>query len=197
MKKLLSTGLLALLTTAYLTSSCSRDDFSGSIIEAKKQAFSDNFKAAYGNINPLQDWGFGSATTRGWAFTRGVNTDFPGETSFRDNLAANNITAPAMPDFPDELPTTGVTYAGSVTSWTNGMSVYLDKNTTSAEAKDNLKIYITENLTYTGGISGNGDGTTFIVLKGKKLTLNTTAQNMKIYLAPEAILDMICQLIRT
>ena len=190
MKKLLSTGLLALLTTAYLTSSCSRDDFSGSIIEAKKQAFSDNFKAAYGNINPLQDWGFGSATTRGWAFTRGVNTDFPGETSFRDNLAANNITAPAMPDFPDALPTTGVTYAGSVTSWTNGMSVYLDKNTTSAEAKDNLKIYITENLTYTGGISGNGDGTTFIVLKGKKLTLNTTAQNMKIYLAPEAILDM-------
>lgn len=70
MKKLLSTGLLALLTTAYLTSSCSRDDFSGSIIEAKKQAFSDNFKAAYGNINPLQDWGFGSATTR--AFTRAI-----------------------------------------------------------------------------------------------------------------------------
>ena len=73
MKKYFSTGLLALLTTAYLTSSCSRDDFSGSIIEAKKQAFSDNFKAAYGNINPLQDWGFGSATTRGWAFTRSMS----------------------------------------------------------------------------------------------------------------------------
>lgn len=73
MKKYVSTGLLALLTTAYLTSSCSRDDFSGSIIEAKKQAFSDNFKAAYGTINPLQDWGFGSATTRGWALTRSMS----------------------------------------------------------------------------------------------------------------------------
>ena len=81
MKKLLSTGLLALLTTAYLTSSCSRDDFSGSIIEAKKQAFSDNFKAAYGTINPLQDWGFGSATTRGWALTRSMsNPSVPGIT---------------------------------------------------------------------------------------------------------------------
>ena len=73
MKKFFGIGLLALLTTAYLASSCSRDDFSGSIIEAKKQAFSDNFKEAYGNIDPQQDWGFGMATTRG-AFTRSMAT---------------------------------------------------------------------------------------------------------------------------
>ena len=36
MKKFFGIGLLALLTTAYFTSSCSRDEFSGSMIEAKK-----------------------------------------------------------------------------------------------------------------------------------------------------------------
>ena len=70
-KKYCSLGLLALLTTAYLTSSCTDNDFSGSVIDAKKQAFSENFIAAYGNINPNQDWGFGSAATR--AFTRGMS----------------------------------------------------------------------------------------------------------------------------
>ena len=69
MKKFFGLGLLALLTTAYLTSSCSRDDFSGSMIEAKKAAFNDNFIAEYGNIAPNHDWGFGTSNgTR--AFTR-------------------------------------------------------------------------------------------------------------------------------
>jgi len=48
---------LALLTTAYFTSSCSRDEFSGSMIEAKKAAFNDNFIAEYGNIAPNHDVG--------------------------------------------------------------------------------------------------------------------------------------------
>ncbi len=69
MKKFFGIGLLALLTTAYFTSSCSRDEFSGSMIEAKKAAFNDNFIAEYGNIAPNHDWGFGTSNgTR--AFTR-------------------------------------------------------------------------------------------------------------------------------
>ena len=68
-KKFFGLGLLALLTTAYFTSSCSRDDFSGSVIEEKQNAFNENFVAEYGEIDPNHDWGFGlNSGTR--AFTR-------------------------------------------------------------------------------------------------------------------------------
>ena len=67
-KKYCGLGLLALLTTAYLTSSCTDNDFSGSVIDAKKQAFSDIFIEAYGQPDPQQTWGFGTSSTR--AFTR-------------------------------------------------------------------------------------------------------------------------------
>ena len=60
MKKFFGLGLLALLTTAYFTSSCSRDEFSGSLLEAKKATFNDNFIAEYGNIAPkvifISEW---------------------------------------------------------------------------------------------------------------------------------------------
>lgn len=69
MKKFFGIGLLALLTTAYLTSSCSRDEFSGSIIDAKKEAFNEVFKDVYGTPDPQHTWGFDGSETR--AFTRG------------------------------------------------------------------------------------------------------------------------------
>ena len=73
-KKFFGIGLLALLTTAYFTSSCSRDDFSGSVIDAKAEAFNEVFIETYGTPNPQQDWGFGdNALTR--AFTRSENAN--------------------------------------------------------------------------------------------------------------------------
>lgn len=60
MKKFFGIGLLALLTTAYFTSSCSRDDFSGSMIEAKKEAFNSVFIETYGEPDPQHNWGFGT-----------------------------------------------------------------------------------------------------------------------------------------
>ena len=72
-KKFFGIGLLALLTTAYLTSSCSRDDFNGSMIDAKAEAFNEVFIDTYGTPNPQQDWGFGDGETR--AFTRGADPD--------------------------------------------------------------------------------------------------------------------------
>ena len=69
MKKFFGIGILALLTTAYLTSSCSRDEFSGSLLEAKKNAFNENFISEYGRPAENHDWGFGlNNGTR--AFTR-------------------------------------------------------------------------------------------------------------------------------
>ena len=74
MKKFFGIGLLALLTTAYLTSSCSRDEFSGSMIDAKAEAFNEVFIETYGTPNPQHDWGFGTGiSTR--AFTRSENAN--------------------------------------------------------------------------------------------------------------------------
>lgn len=71
MKKFFGIGLLALLATAYLTSSCSRDDLSGSLLEAKKATFNENFVAEYGQIAPNHDWGFG-LDNGARAFTRSM-----------------------------------------------------------------------------------------------------------------------------
>lgn len=69
MKKFFGIGLLALLATAYLTSSCSRDEFDGTLLEAKAEAFSNAFKEVYGDPDPQHTWGFGdNSSTR--AFTR-------------------------------------------------------------------------------------------------------------------------------
>ena len=69
MKKFFGIGLLALLATAYLTSSYSRDEFDGTLLEAKAEAFSNAFKEVYGDPDPQHTWGFGdNNSTR--AFTR-------------------------------------------------------------------------------------------------------------------------------
>ena len=74
MKKFFGIGLLALLTTAYFTSSCSRDDFSGSMIDAKAEAFNEVFIETYGTPNPQHDWGFGTGISPR-AFTRSENAN--------------------------------------------------------------------------------------------------------------------------
>lgn len=152
MKKYVSTGLLALLTTAYLTSSCSRDDFSGSIIEAKKQAFSDNFKAAYGTINPLQDWGFGSATTRG--FTRSMSNPY-----------VNDITNPAS--YCAEILAKSVEINSTNANNTNAGAWYNLPEWTNDYPKDqwirdNYVINFKISSTWTGTIARAGNGSTEI-----------------------------------
>ncbi|MCR5366489.1 MAG: hypothetical protein K6E67_10150, partial [Prevotella sp.] len=152
MKKYVSTGLLALLTTAYLTSSCSRDDFSGSVIEAKKQAFSDNFKAAYGTINPLQDWGFGSATTRG--FTRSMSNPY-----------VNDITNPAS--YCAEILAKSVEINSTNANNTNAGAWYNLPEWTNDYPKDqwirdNYVINFKISSTWTGTIARAGNGSTEI-----------------------------------
>lgn len=92
-KKFFGIGLLALLTTAYFTSSCSRDDLSGSMIDAKAEAFNEVFIETYGTPDPQHDWGFGnSATTR--AFTRAnVGETYPATHEYKD--AYGNVIAGA------------------------------------------------------------------------------------------------------
>ena len=84
-------GMLAFAATAYISTSCSRDEFSGDVLESKKQAFESVFKSEFGNIDPEQDWGFGSVT-RG--ITRGNTGDtYPATHEYKD--ADGNVIAGA------------------------------------------------------------------------------------------------------
>jgi hypothetical protein len=91
MRKSLIMGMLAFAATAYISTSCSRDEFSGDVLESKKQAFESVFKSEFGNIDPEQDWGFGSVT-RG--ITRGNTGDtYPATHEYKD--ADGNVIAGA------------------------------------------------------------------------------------------------------
>ena len=91
MRKSLIMGMLAFAATAYISTSCSRDEFSGDVLESKKQAFESVFKSEFGNIDPEQDWGFGS-TTRG--MTRGnTGGTYPATHEYTD--ADGNVIAGA------------------------------------------------------------------------------------------------------
>ena len=88
MRKSLITGVLALAATAYIVTSCSRDEFSGDVIEAKKQAFDNVFKSEFGNPATDQDWGFGDGVTRGMRRSNNPGVDYPA-TSTGINANAN------------------------------------------------------------------------------------------------------------
>ena len=61
MKKYLITGALALVTSATFISCHTDEDFGGSIVEQKMQAYQEVFEEEFGKIDPNQDWGFGTA----------------------------------------------------------------------------------------------------------------------------------------
>lgn len=153
MKKFFGLGLLALLTTAYLTSSCSRDEFSGSIIESKKEAFSENFKAAYGNINPNQDWGFGSANSFSRAFTRtiSVNGDDYAKFPSGDEIAAYFPTA--IPENADEVSDLETLYKGKTVTTAYGEITMYDLYAIYAnKIVEGYNLKVTSTGSYANGI---------------------------------------------
>ena len=71
MKKYLTSGALAIIACGFMTSCHETEIDYASQIEAKKATFAENFVKFYGEIDPNQDWGFGT-TSRG--ITRSGNT---------------------------------------------------------------------------------------------------------------------------
>lgn len=79
MKNYLIKGALALIASVVMTSCHVDEDFTGSIVEEKVQAYEKIFEQEFGTIDPNQDWGFGEesvlARTRAAGlmnFTRGI-----------------------------------------------------------------------------------------------------------------------------
>ena len=97
MRKSFIMGMLALVATAYIATSCSRDEVSGSILEAKQQAFESSFVAEYGTPDAQQAWGFDTGmglmpNTKG--VTRGNTGDNYPATSTGINANANEWADP-------------------------------------------------------------------------------------------------------
>ena len=89
-------GALALFCNIFLTG-CGEDlDNYGSLEEAKKAQFAQNFEKFYGKISPTQDWGFGDATvSAARARTRGTGDNSCGTCIKPDMTNYPSANAPA------------------------------------------------------------------------------------------------------
>lgn len=96
MKKYLIAGVLALVSNMFMTSCHETMEDYGSLEEAKKAKFAENFEKFYGKISPTQDWGFSDASiaaTR--AMTRGVGDNSCGTCIKPDMTNYPSANAPA------------------------------------------------------------------------------------------------------
>ena len=214
MKKYLIKGALALFAGCLFFSCAEKESEYVPVAQQKVKAFDEVFTEVYGdNIDPYQKWGFsdkmviangdsvefedlddvvaGSRNrTRAVAFTRGNGR--PSEPSFRDN---NPIGRPAVSGYSNSIPQDAVSAADDFAA---GATIYIDENyysshdswAPSVDGKDNLTIYIKGNVSFHGIISQNGNGTVICVTTGSTLSLGEVRNNLTVYLAPTATLNL-------
>ena len=92
MKKYLTSGALAIIACGLLTSCHETEIDYASQLEAKKATFAENFVKFYGEIDPNQDWGFGT-TTRGITRTGNTGETYAATHVYKD--AYDNVIAGA------------------------------------------------------------------------------------------------------
>ena len=179
--------------------SCSKmDDYATSpaeIVQAKyNQAF---FKYVDGKIDPNHTWGFGDdvySNAPAFDFTRSVTgITFP---TFKDGQC------PSMPtQYSNTVPTDAIyakTYAEQHPhdKFPEGAVIYINEaypqfwGENQVGNVDNLIIYVDGNITLNESFSQNQKGTTLCVTQGSTLKLNNVRENLTVYLAPNAKLDL-------
>ena len=187
MKKYLMTGIVALAMGGMFTS-CSHDMsiYSGSQSEQILQKYEQTFVQTFGEPASTQTWGFGSSTTAG---TRGMTRSMPDQPTFRDT---NPITKPTMPTYSNTVPGDAI-YARDYQNYQKGDIIYINTEFSSLNNPQNtedLTIYVDGNVTYSGGTNQNGNGTVFCVTENSTLKLGAVSNNLIVYLAPGATLDV-------
>lgn len=195
MKKYLMTAATALVLGGLMTS-CTKDLDSGgsvSLSQNAKENYKEAFVSTFGMPVEGLDWGFGPGTNAAIASTRAAMTrtfdDRPAQPTFRGNPgipttyqntledAKNNAGAKPISD---GIQNNGVYYM------TPGMNAPDTQNTP-------LTIYFDgdfSNNPFGGNNYQNGNGTTYCVTSNSKLKLSNARNNLKIYLAPNAELDL-------
>ena len=179
-----------------LMTSCTKDLDSGgsvSLSQNAKENYKEAFVSTFGMPVEGLDWGFGPGTNAAIASTRAAMTrtfdDRPAQPTFRGNPgipttyqntledAKNNAGAKPISD---GIQNNGVYYM------TPGMNAPDTQNTP-------LTIYFDgdfSNNPFGGNNYQNGNGTTYCVTSNSKLKLSNARNNLKIYLAPNAELDL-------
>ena len=171
--------------------SCSKmDDYATSPAEIAQAKYNQAFlKYVGGNIDPEHTWGFGDdvySNAPAFEFTRAA---MPATPKFRDT---NPITKPTMPSYSNTVPT-GAKYAKDYQNYQKGDVIYIDteyQTLNNPQNTENLTIYVDGNVTYCGGTNQNGNGTVFCVTENSTLTLGAVSNNLTVYLAPGATLDI-------
>ena len=213
MKKYLIKGALALFAGAVLFSCAEKESEYVPLAQQKAKAFEDVFKEVFGdNIDPYQKWGFSDKMTiangdsvefeefddvvagsrnrtRAGAFTRGSKTSEP---SFRNTYPTSR---PTVSGYSNTIPQNAVSAADDFDA---GATIFINEDyyssheswAPSVDGKDNLTIYVDGNISFHGTTSQNGDGTVICVTEGSTLTLGGVRNNLIVYLAPNATLNL-------
>ena len=194
MKKYLIQGALALVASATLVSCHVDDDFSTSIVSEKFKAYEQVFEEEFGKINPNQDWGFGEASqaTR----TRAAQTLNAPTRALSDNLPAQPTfrSKPAVPTFSSTVPSG--TLKAIKENWAENGTFYIDNTCSSSDLENpqnqsGVTIYANgNNITYPFATNQNGNGTKIIVTQNSTLTLTSVGNNLTVYLASGATLNL-------
>ena len=187
---------LMLAVAGLAIASCSKmDDYATSpaeIVQAKyNQAFL-KYVDGKDKIDPNHTWGFGDdvySNAPAFDFTRSVNgITFP---TFKDGQC------PSMPtkykNTLAEAITAGAKYAKDYQNYQKGDVIYINtayQTLNQPQNTEDLTIYVDGNVTYCGGTNQNGNGTVFCVTENSTLTLGAVSNNLTVYLAPGATLDI-------
>lgn len=194
------TGIAAIALCATFTS-CSKDMDSMSPEELEnlevQKAFSkyeNAFIATFGQPAADQEWGFGSIASA--AYTRAVDYTLTDQNpNYADAPAQPTFSSrPTEPTFSTEVPEK--TPKATKQNWavSDNITFYIDNDAVdldNPQNKENVTIYADgNNVTYSYATNQNGNGTKIIVTEGSTLTLTQVGNNLSIYLAPNATLNV-------
>ena len=192
MKKYLITSAAALALCGLITSCTHELDYEASVQSSVVKKYEDAFVTAFGKPDPNQEWGFGSSTV---ATTRGTRTydDRPEQPSFRGNPGmpteykstlseAKNISG--IQNLNDVTPNYGGVYYIDGNEWDNTQPWKKDIQNVS------VTIYFDGNVIFGGNNYQENDGTTYCVTENSTLKLKSVRNNLKVFLARNAILDL-------
>ena len=149
-----------------------------------RQAYQNAFTAFFGQPATNENWGFGASISRG--VTRGA---LPNTPTFRDT---NPINRPTMPSYSNSVPE-GAKYAMNYQNYQKGDVLYINsafQSLNNPQNTEDLTIYVDGNVSYSGQTNQNGNGTVFCVTENSTLTLGAVSNNLTVYLAPNATLNV-------
>ena len=219
MKKYLIKGVLALFAGTLVLGCSEKENEYVPLAQQKVKAFEDVFKEVYGdNIDPYQKWGFTdrmivangdsveptvideiptrTLTRAGqmplMAFTR--TSPMPSTPSFRDtNPIIKPTASSSYKNTLTEAIAAGAKYARDYQNYQTGDIIYVNTEYQTLNNPQNtsgLVIYVDGNVTYNGQTKQDETGTVFCVTEGSTLKLGAVSNNLIVYLAPNATLDI-------